>query len=382
MLVWRYASCSSEAFAGIDIRWTKKLAVWDVSMFFRLAHPVGLGIAFLWQFRTKRVRITLWVLNFYHPLLWTKELLELHPWGCKLNKTWISGAKKQASDRNLRSSSIMAETAIFQAFLLSQRVKKLHREVCRGKMKAKARWETGLLCRIAWRGFWAQQVSMRKYFSFVLSSEVKEQWPCKRAPFKTRSSCFGIKMVFGETKALTVAGSVFILGVPINLMGNVGKSSLSVTGWDCGFCVKPLSCNISSIISVVFPGHCMRGLYVEAIQQLGVKNGKVQVIYPVLGDLYPLQLSCSSIKSRGAGFFGFGFLCFSPKNVIFCSLEDWSPLCLAGEMPRVWEEPLWGEQVQLFGTWSHRSWGARGGRAETGTAIFLIFPNNRQKNRY
>lgn len=38
--------------AGMEVQWTKKLAVRDVSTFFRLAHPMGLGITFLWQFRT------------------------------------------------------------------------------------------------------------------------------------------------------------------------------------------------------------------------------------------------------------------------------------------------------------------------------------------
>lgn len=73
---------------------------------------------------------------------------------------------------------------------------------------------------------------------------------------------------------------------------------------------------MSRVISVIFPGHCTWDLYVEVIiQKLGVKNGKVQdmVIYSVLGDLYPLQLSCLGIWSPGAGFFWFCFLCFSPK---------------------------------------------------------------------
>ncbi|KAM9256442.1 uncharacterized protein FYN16_011241 [Cariama cristata] len=43
--VWRYASCSSEAFAGVEVRWTKKLAVWDVSTFLSLEDRSSLCLA-------------------------------------------------------------------------------------------------------------------------------------------------------------------------------------------------------------------------------------------------------------------------------------------------------------------------------------------------
>lgn len=75
------------------------------------------------------------------PLLWTEELVLLHPWHFQAKH--ISGAKKQVSNRNLHS--IAGETMVFQAFLLSHRVKKLHHEICRGEMKAKATQGTLLL---------------------------------------------------------------------------------------------------------------------------------------------------------------------------------------------------------------------------------------------
>jgi len=80
-------------------------------------------------------------------------------------------------------------------------------------MKAKTRPETVLHC-VAGEVFKRSRSWCPSIFLWCLSLKWKSDNHTMRVqppPFKTPSSYFGIKRTFGETQALMVAGSVFIL---------------------------------------------------------------------------------------------------------------------------------------------------------------------------
>lgn len=155
-------------------------------------------------------------------------------------------------------------------------------------------------------------------------------------------------------------------------MGNVGKSSLQLTGLDCVLCVKLLSRSIFSIISVIPPGHCMWGLLCRVnAHQRGVKNGNVQ--NTVISSVRMVWFAFKSFAVWGwpppqtPSHFLF------PWSVLFCSLEDWSPLfgCLntlcLGKTSRYSSScgcrDLWGQgrswhlDVSIFFPTFHEKWG-------------------------
>lgn len=135
-------------------------------------------------------------------------------------------------------------------------------------------------------------------------------------------------------------------------MGNVGKSSLQLTGLDCVICVKPLSCSIFSMISVIPSGHCMWGLLCRVnAQQRGVKNGKVQ------------NTVISSVRMVWFGFKSFAVWVWLPPFLppFFVPLRHL--ILQPGRLKSsVWslKYPVFGksEQVQLL-MWSQRSLGPR-----------------------
>lgn len=165
----------------------------------------------------------------------------------------------------------------------------------------------------------------------------------------------------------------FLLGVPINQMGIVGKSSLQLTGLDCVLCVKLLSRSIFSIISVIPPGHCMWGLLCRVnAHQRGVKNGSVQ------------NTVISSVRMVWFAFKSFAVWGWPPPPTpLPLSFPLKCPILQPGRLKSsVWlfKYPVFGknEQVQLL-MWLQRSLGPR---QKLAPWCFYFFPYVSWKIRY